>query len=100
MYKTTFLTFMGHHEKIWLDECDHDKPSYYRRYVDDIFSVFYSIDQARAFFDYLNSNHENIKFTMETECNGKLPFLDVYIDNSGRNFLTKQFIPLFNRKLC
>ena len=25
--------FMGHHEKIWLDECDRDKPSYYRRYI-------------------------------------------------------------------
>ena len=83
--------FMGYHVKIWLDECDHDKPSYYRRYVDDIFSDFDSIDQARAFFDYLNSKHENIKFTMETECNGKLPFSDVYMDNSGRNFLTNVF---------
>ena len=52
--------FMGHHENIWLDECYHDKPSYFRRYVDDIFSVFDSIDQARAFFDYLNLKNMKI----------------------------------------
>ena len=27
----------------------------------------------------------------QLECNGKLPFLDVYIDNSGRNFLTNVY---------
>lgn len=46
------------------------------------------MEQADLFFDYLNSKHGSIKFTMEKEDNHKLPFLDVYIDNSGNNFNT------------
>ena len=33
------------------------------------------------FFSYLNSRHPNVKFTMETEVNQVIPFLDVLIDN-------------------
>ena len=32
--------FMGHNEKFWLENVEATPPSYYRRYVDDIFSVF------------------------------------------------------------
>ena len=32
------------------------------------------------FFDYINSRHPNIKFTMEKQVNHKLPFLDVLIE--------------------
>jgi len=44
------------------------------------------------FFDYINSRHPNIRFTMEKERNRKLPFLDVLIDNSDTNsFLTRVY---------
>ena len=42
---------------------------------------------AVIFFDYINSRHPNIRFTMEKELNRKLPFLDVLIDNSDANSL-------------
>ena len=44
--------FMGHHEKICLE----------RRYVDDTFCLFHSEQDAIAFFDYINSQHPNIRF--------------------------------------
>ena len=56
---------------------------YYRRYVDDIICCFKNSNDARLFFEYLNSCHPNIKFTMETEEKGQLPFLDVFICYRG-----------------
>ena len=51
--------------------------------------MFHSEHDALIFFDYINSRHPNIRFTMEKELNRKLPFLDVLIDNSDTNsFLT------------
>ena len=73
--------FMGHYENEWLNNYDGVSPSYYTRYVDDIFSVFNSNDEAKQFFSYLNSRHPNIKFTMDAEVNKVIPFLDVLIDN-------------------
>ena len=74
--------FMGHNEKLWLENIQGTPPSYYRRYVDDIFSVFNNSFEAKEFFNYINTRHPNIKFTMETEVNKIIPFLDVLIDNS------------------
>ena len=34
-----------------------------------------------CFFDYINNKHRNIKFTMEKENQGRLPFLDILIQN-------------------
>ena len=73
--------FMGYHEKRWLDDYEDAGPSFYRRYVDDIFAVFNSEVEAENFFNYLNRQHPNITFTQEKSTNGKLPFLDVLIDN-------------------
>ena len=39
--------------------------------------------RQNGFFSYLNSRHPNVKFTMETEVNQVIPFLDVLIDNRG-----------------
>ena len=44
------------------------------------------------FFDFLNSQHPNIKFTMEKENNTMLAFLDVYISNKNPcNLLTSVY---------
>ena len=53
------------------------KPIYYKRYVDDTFLVFIDVDHIPLFLQYLNSKHENIKFTYEIANNVSLPFLDV-----------------------
>ena len=55
------------------------RPSFYQRYVDDIFCLFPSIDQSHLFLDYINSCHPNIKFSIEPENNNTLSFLDVSI---------------------
>ena len=71
--------FMGHYEKEWLSNYDGVSSCYYTRSVDNIFSVFNLHDEAKQFFSYLNSRHPNIKFTVETEVNRVIPFLDVII---------------------
>jgi len=53
---------------------------FYRRYVDDIFCMFNTEDDAVDFFNYLNLQHPNIKFTLEKEINNCLFFLDVKIN--------------------
>ena len=72
--------FMGHNEKLWLENVEGTPTSYYRRYVDDIFSVFNNSFEAKELFNYITTRHPNIKFTMETEVNEIIPFLDVLID--------------------
>ena len=75
--------FLCFHEQIWLNDCPEDfKPVYYRRYVDDIFALFCSPNHLEKFTNYLNSKHENIKFTYQKESNNSVPFLDILISRS------------------
>ena len=75
--------FMSHNECIWLANCPSEfKPILYRRYVDDTFVIFRSPEHVTPFLDYLNTRHSNIKFTVEQENNGRLPFLDILINRS------------------
>ena len=52
---------------------------FYRRSVDDIFALFFPIDHADVFKEYLPSKYLNIIFSMEKEKDDCLPFLDVNI---------------------
>lgn len=61
---------MGHHEKIWLQQYDGPAIYFYSRYVGETFYLFNNEKDALEFF------------TMETEVNNKLPFLDVLSDNN------------------
>lgn len=84
--------FMGHHEKLWLEQYTGQGLLFYRRYVDDIFCLFERQDQVHEFLDYINNKHPNIKFTCEEEENNKLPFLDISISKTeGRNFDTTTY---------
>jgi hypothetical protein len=75
--------FMNNLEKRILKDCpDQFKPIIYKRYVDDTFTAFKSIDQAQNFLNYINNFHQNIKFTMEIETEGKLAFLDTMLDHN------------------
>ena len=74
--------FLGHRERIWLENYKASSILFYRRYVDDTFCLFETEHDATLFFDYINDRHPNIRFTMEKEIDKKIPFLDVLIDNS------------------
>ena len=82
--------FMVYHEKEWIGNSDYDGLYYYKRYVDDIFAVFETKDYAVSFYNYIIRQHRNIKFTMETEKNCKLPFLDVLVCNKP-NLITSVY---------
>ena len=52
--------FLAHHEQNWADNCRLEyKPSYNRRYVDDIFILFKSSYHLKRFQSHLNSCHVN-----------------------------------------
>ena len=51
----------------------------FTRYVDDIFAAFDNAQQAHEFLEFLNSLHPNIRFTIEEEVMGSLPFLDILL---------------------
>ena len=53
-------------------------PKLYSRYVDDVFAVFDNSDHCTKFFNLLNSQRNNIKFTVELPSDTIL-FLDVEI---------------------
>ena len=66
-------------------------PSYYKRYVDDTICLFNNPNDKTRFLEYINSLHNNIKFTMEVEHQGKRPYLDVDILRGNRGFETKVY---------
>jgi len=68
------LTELG--VKIWL------------RYVDDVFAIIEHESQSDAILDYLNKQHINIKFTIESEKHSKLPFLDTKVTRKQNEFTT------------
>ena len=53
------------------------RPVVYKRYVDDTFLVFENQADMEVFFQWINQQHSQIKFTCEKEENGTLNFLDV-----------------------
>ena len=60
----------------------------YRRIVDDTFSVVDSRERALQFLDCLNGLHKALKFTMESEEEGQLPFLEVLVMKEAGKFAT------------
>ena len=64
------------------------RPLCYRRYVDDIFVLFKSSGHLKLFQSYLNSCHVNKSFTLETEQNNKISFLDVNVIREKGKFVT------------
>ena len=68
------------------------RPSYYRRYVDDIFVLFNkSSDHLKRFQSYLNSCYVNMSFTIKTEQNNKISFLDVNVIREQGKFITSVY---------
>jgi hypothetical protein len=70
--------FMEHFDETALEGATH-KPLCWFRYVDDTFVILpHGPGKLSEFLDHLNI-HESIQFTMETERDGHLPFLDIDI---------------------
>ena len=82
---------MDYHEKEWLQEFDKGKVLMYKRYVDDIFCMFGNEKDAENFFEFLNCQRKNIKFTLEKESNKFLSFLNILIKNEGNRFSTSVY---------
>ena len=83
---------LAHYEQIWLNDYpDEFMPVYYNRYVDDIFVLFRSPSHLEKFNEYLNTKHANIILTNEKEIKLSLPFLDVLISQSNKDFTTKVY---------
>ena len=84
--------FLSHLEQHFINNCPHDfKPLFYRRYLDDTFVIFNNESQAQDFFNYVNRQHCNIKFTMETENQNSLSFLDVTVTRENGQLSTTVF---------
>ena len=76
--------FMCNIERTLLDECPLSyRPIFYRRFVDDTFVILRKEADVQPFLRYLNSIHDNLSFTHETEQNGVLPFLDVFVQREA-----------------
>ena len=82
--------FLGHLEETYFVNCP-SFPKFYRRYVDDIFAIVDHEGQAKQFCNFLNSTHPNMSFTMETEQDGKLNFLDTVVNKNDTVFFTSLY---------
>ena len=79
--------FLCHYETIWLEECPLSFfPTFYARYVDDIFVLLRSKTHIEPLTRYMSSRHKNIRFTFEEESNNVLPFLDVNVFRDADRF--------------
>ncbi|XP_068712836.1 uncharacterized protein [Montipora foliosa] len=63
-------------------------PSFYKRYVDDTFTIMPDLNKANAFLDKLNSCHENLNFTMEIDEQGTISFVGMNITKCGNRLET------------
>lgn len=53
-------------------------PKMWKRFVDDTSVISsHGKEKLELFFLHLNNQYSSINFTMEFECNGSFPFLDV-----------------------
>ena len=65
----------------------------WKRYVDDIFALLRLTEENALdnFLTALNSKEPSIKFTLEKSQNNCLPFLDVMLEYTHDNFVTKVY---------
>ena len=88
------IIFMGALEETILS-ASRPQPSMYMRYIDDCFCVWpHNPDDLTEYFDFINTVHPTIKFTIERTDNfdspGQLPFLDTLIKISPNGHFTTE----------
>ena len=77
--------FMEYFEHVGLTSAPY-VPRLWKRYVDDIFCIMKK-SQVNSFLQHLNSIRPSIKFSMELETNGSLPFLDTLLSRKDDGHL-------------
>ena len=83
--------FMSYYETMWLNTFCECEMILYRRYVDDIICLFNCQFDVDKFFEFLNRQYPNIKFTFKKRVNKQISFLDVLIANDVDQFCTFVF---------
>ena len=81
--------FLGHLETSIFKDQMSCHPKLYVRYIDDAFGIFDDVNAYSSFLNILNSQHHNIKFTIENSTY-TLQFLDVDIkinENTGNTWV-------------
>ena len=79
--------FMEAFEQQILESCSF-KPKCWFRYVDDTFVIWpHGRKELDTFLQFLNTQHPDIRFTMEVEANDCLPFLDVLVTRNTNGTL-------------
>ena len=63
------------------------KPKIWKRYLDDTFTIL-DRDQVDGFLQHLNNQQPTIRFTMETEKDNSIPFLDTSVIRDSNGLLT------------
>ena len=71
----------------------------FARYIDDIFRSIKSAD-IDDLFEAANALHSNLKFTIEYEVNGKIPFLDMMIERGDNCASTSWYDKPTDTGLC
>ena len=61
---------------------------FYKRYVDDTFTIMPDLNKANAFLDKLNSCHESFNFTMEIAEQNTISFVGMNITKCGNRLET------------
>ncbi|XP_033110305.1 uncharacterized protein LOC117111499 [Anneissia japonica] len=80
--------FMEEFERIALYTSEH-RPKLWLRYVDDTFVIWpHNRELLGEFLCHLNAQHSTIAFTMETESDRSIPFLDVHVTRTTNNLLS------------
>ena len=67
-------------------------PTYYRRYVGDSLTIMPDKLSANNFLVTLNNCHSSVKFAMEIENDGILPFLGTQLLNKSTQIQTKVYV--------
>ena len=62
-------------------------PRFYNRFVDDTFTIFDGQRESQEFFETLNNLHPSLRFTVERESDGCLPFMDARVQRVGELFV-------------
>jgi len=85
--------FMRKFEENVMAQYKGPKPTFYRRYVGDSYSIFENMFQVNPFFDFMNSLHVNIKFKRSKNCffGVFFPFLDICIMKRNNIFVTSTY---------
>ena len=80
--------FMSNFERKHKEKLHELGITHWWRYVDDVFATLKENTEPETILDYLNKQHKNIKFTVEYENDGKLPFLDTCVYRAFDSYRT------------